>query len=209
QLVRGLTALGREEPLRERLRSQLMLALYRSGRQVEALGVYREGRRLLVEELGVEPSRPLQALERAILRQDPSLDGEAVRSGSARRGCVICAGGVPLTLVEALDRELLVVELVPHAGSLPAAARRLERLRAERPDVRTASFTTQDPGSDLARLAREQAAELLIVDRVTPELLATAPCDVALISEPAAFEARGAVLVPFGGGREEWPALEL
>jgi len=49
----------------------------------------------------------------------------------------------------------------------------------------------------------------LIVDRVTPELLATAPCDVALLCEPSPFAPRGAVLVPFGGGREEWPALEL
>src|SRR5207245_7597867 len=132
---------------------------YRSGRQVEELGAYREGRRLLVEGLGVEPSRPLQALERAILRQDPSLDGEAVRSGPARRGCVICAGCAPLTLVEALDRELLVVELVPDAGSLPAAARRLEHLRADRTEVRTASFTTQDPSGDPVRLAPEPAGE--------------------------------------------------
>jgi hypothetical protein len=73
----------------------------------------------------------------------------------------------------------------------------------------TASFTTQDPSSDIVKLAREQAAELLIVDRVTPELLATAPCDVALLCEPSPFAPRGAVLVPFGGGREEWPALEL
>ena len=209
QLVRELTALVRQEPLRERLRGHLMLALYRSGRQVDALGVYRDGRRLLVEELGVEPSRPLQALERAVLRQDPSLDGEPPGRGATLRGCVICAGCAPLALVGALDRELLVVELVSGAGSLQAAVKHLEQVRAEQPDVRTASFTTQDPSSDIVKLAREQAAELLIVDRVTPELLATAPCDVALLCEPSPFAPRGAVLVPFGGGREEWPALEL
>ena len=63
-----------EHPLRERLRGQLMLALYRSGRQAEALEVYRVGRRLLADELGLEPGTELQRLERAILEQDPSLE---------------------------------------------------------------------------------------------------------------------------------------
>jgi DNA-binding SARP family transcriptional activator len=66
-------ALVGEHPLRERLRGQLMLALYRSGRQAEALDVYREARRLLVDELGIEPSRSLQELERAILVQDGAI----------------------------------------------------------------------------------------------------------------------------------------
>lgn len=66
-LVAELEALVAAYPLREHLRGQLMLALYRSQRQAEALQVYRETRRLLVEELGLEPSAPLQKLERAIL----------------------------------------------------------------------------------------------------------------------------------------------
>ena len=66
-----------EHPLRERLRGQLMLALYRSGRQAEALQVYRDGRRLLADELGLEPGVELQRLERAILSQDTSLDAPA------------------------------------------------------------------------------------------------------------------------------------
>ena len=66
-----------EHPLRERVRAQLMLALYRTGRQSEALEVYRETRRALVEELGIEPSRELRELERAILAQDPGLDPPA------------------------------------------------------------------------------------------------------------------------------------
>ena len=68
-----------EHPLRERLRGQLMLALYRSGRQAEALEVYRDGRRLLADELGLEPGAELQRLERAILSQDASLEAPAER----------------------------------------------------------------------------------------------------------------------------------
>lgn len=76
-LVGELEALVAENPYRERLRGQLMLALYRSGRQAEALAAYLDGRRLLVDELGIEPSRALQELERSILRQDPKLDEAA------------------------------------------------------------------------------------------------------------------------------------
>jgi class 3 adenylate cyclase/tetratricopeptide (TPR) repeat protein len=60
-------------PLRELLRGQLMLALYRSGRQAEALQAYQDARRALVEQLGIEPSPALRELERAVLRQDPAL----------------------------------------------------------------------------------------------------------------------------------------
>jgi DNA-binding SARP family transcriptional activator/ABC-type transport system substrate-binding protein/DNA-binding beta-propeller fold protein YncE len=74
RLVSELEALSSKNPLRERLHTQLMLALYRSGRQAEALGVYRETRRHLMDELGIEPSPDLQRLEKAILRQDPALE---------------------------------------------------------------------------------------------------------------------------------------
>jgi DNA-binding SARP family transcriptional activator len=74
EVVGQLEALADEHPLRERLRGQLMLALYRSGRQAEALQIYHDTRRLLVEELGIDPSPNLQQLHGAILRQDPGLD---------------------------------------------------------------------------------------------------------------------------------------
>ena len=73
-LVGELEAAIALEPLRERRRAQLMLALYRSGRQAEALGAYRDARRVLVGELGLEPGPELQRLESAILRQDPALE---------------------------------------------------------------------------------------------------------------------------------------
>ena len=74
QLVGELERLVAEQPLRERARAQLMLALYRSGRQADALAVYQRARRTLVEELGIEPGESLRKLERAILEQDPALN---------------------------------------------------------------------------------------------------------------------------------------
>ena len=73
QLVPELEGLVEGHPLRERLRGQLMVALYRCGRQADALAVYQEGRRALVDELGLEPGDELQRLERAILNHEPAL----------------------------------------------------------------------------------------------------------------------------------------
>src|SRR5438034_1218045 len=81
ELIAVLEPLVREHPLRERLRGQLMLALYRAGRQSEALAAYQEGRRLLVSELGLEPGQALQELERAILRQEQALEPPVVDRG--------------------------------------------------------------------------------------------------------------------------------
>ena len=74
RILPDLQTLVARHPLRERLRGQLMLSLYRCGRQVEALEVYRQGRQELAEELGIDPGPALQQLEEAILRQDASLD---------------------------------------------------------------------------------------------------------------------------------------
>ena len=76
-LVSELEALVAAHPLRERLRGQLMLALHRSGRSADALACYQEGRRLLRDELGLDPSEALRQLEGAILRQEETLQGEA------------------------------------------------------------------------------------------------------------------------------------
>jgi DNA-binding SARP family transcriptional activator len=74
ELVPELEALATQHPLRERVRGLLMLALYRSGRQAEALQAYHDGRRALDDDLGIEPSRELQELYRMILRQDASIE---------------------------------------------------------------------------------------------------------------------------------------
>jgi DNA-binding SARP family transcriptional activator len=87
-VVSELRALVSEHPLRERLRGHLMVALYRQGRQAEALEVYRVGRDTLVEEAGLEPSRALRELERAILRQElplPAAVAEGTTSAQRRR----------------------------------------------------------------------------------------------------------------------------
>ena len=74
ELVGELAAAVRAHPLRERLAGQLMLALYRSGRQAEALAAYSEARTTLVEELALEPGEELRELQRRILVHDPALD---------------------------------------------------------------------------------------------------------------------------------------
>jgi DNA-binding SARP family transcriptional activator len=84
-LVGELAALVAHHPLRERLRRQLILALYRSGRQVEALDGYRELRQMLTTELGIEPSPALRELERRMLQQDPTLVPNRHRATTARR----------------------------------------------------------------------------------------------------------------------------
>jgi DNA-binding SARP family transcriptional activator len=73
-LLPELEELVRQEPYRELLRRQLILALYRTGRQADALDAYAAARRVLVDGLGTEPGRELQELHRAVLRQDPALD---------------------------------------------------------------------------------------------------------------------------------------
>jgi len=122
ELVPELEALVREHPLRERLRAQLMLALYRSGRQADALAAYREGRRRLAEEHGLEPGRALQELERAILRQDAELDPPERASRVAvraprRSGALIAIGAAVL-----LSAVVVVAGIELTGGDSPSLA---------------------------------------------------------------------------------------
>lgn len=112
RLVPELEALVREQPLRERLRAQLMLALYRSGRQADALETHRQGRALLDERLGLEPGPDLRELEQRILRHDPSLAAPAaplVERARRRRGLLLVVAGAALLLAVAVSAA--VVEL--------------------------------------------------------------------------------------------------
>jgi DNA-binding SARP family transcriptional activator len=79
QLVPGLEQMAAEHPLDLRIHAQLMLALYRSGRQADALAVYRRLRQTLGDQLGIDPSQQLRDLETAILQQDPALDAPDAR----------------------------------------------------------------------------------------------------------------------------------
>ena len=93
QLVAELEAMVREEPLRERRWGQLMVALYRAGRQAEALQAFARAREVLVGELGIEPGPELQRLQAAILSHDPELErGRPVRAERASNRCVPVQG---------------------------------------------------------------------------------------------------------------------
>jgi WD40 repeat protein/DNA-binding SARP family transcriptional activator len=127
-LVAELEALGAEHPYRERFRVQLMLALYRCGRQAEGLEVYRRTRRLLNEELGLEPGVELQELERAILVQDPALemtiDGRGTAASPLQDVCPF-KGLAPFEAGDAeffFGRERLVDELVARLTDAPLLA---------------------------------------------------------------------------------------
>jgi DNA-binding SARP family transcriptional activator/ABC-type branched-subunit amino acid transport system substrate-binding protein len=109
RLVPDVELLIAEHPLRERLRGQAMLALYRAGRQAEALDLFREGRRRLSDELGIEPGTDLQELQRQILAQAPELGAVArprprVGARGARRlivvGALLLAGAVAGAAIE-------------------------------------------------------------------------------------------------------------
>jgi predicted ATPase len=132
-LVPELEALIAEHPYRERLRGHLMLALYRLGRQAEALDAYHAARRLLVDQLGIEPGPELQELERAILRHDPAL---APPSSAVPR--------LPVPPTPLIGREL---ELAAVTGLL------------RRPDVRLLTLTGAG-GTGKTRLALEAAWQL-------------------------------------------------
>jgi len=144
-LVSELEALVREHPLRERMQAQLMLALYRSGRQAEALAVYQDARRLLADELGLEPGRAVKNLEAAILEHDPAIDppppagviGRARATGASLPGWRRVALGGALLVAVAV---LVALELASGAGSSAVT-------------LEPASVGLIDPGSGRLRAA--------------------------------------------------------
>ena len=164
-LVPELEALIAEHPYRERLRGQLMLALYRLGRQAEALEAYQATRRLLVEQLGIEPGPELQELERAILRQDPAL---APQTSAMPR--------LPVPATPLVGRGL---ELAAVTGLL------------RRPDVRLLTLTGTG-GTGKTRLALEAAWQLAgdFDDTVFVDLSPLAEPELVVATVAEALEVR-------------------
>jgi DNA-binding SARP family transcriptional activator len=197
-LVAELEGLVAEHPVREPFRAQLMLALYRSARQAEALEVYRAGRRALVDELGIDPSQALQELEQAILRQDTALEPPVPAAVTAagdrppeRAILALAREAASLDAVARLaeplalepPRELVLALLVAEPSELAAAAAwladRRDALVASGSRARSATFTSDRRGADAARLAGEQSIDLMLVgvrveealdERLTPDL---------------------------------------
>ena len=238
ELVPELETLSREHPYRESFRAQLMLALYRSGRQAEALDVYRETRRLLVDELGIEPGPALQQLEQSILQQDPGLDStssEPSGAGPRERGSVTVFARETDALEELLaisepfgrepPRELILVRVVSSHDRVREATAELAEMRATLAErgvsSRVASYTTHESGAEAVRLAMQFDSDLLLLSAparllegrgLSDELrtvLEQAPCDVALIAGRLDAGSTGPIVTPFGGVDHDWSAIEL
>ena len=228
ELVAELQALVGAHLLQERPRVLLMRALYRAGRQSEALEVYREGKRLLDEELGLEPGPALRELERAILRQDPALSDTRTAAEPLRSIVAVPESAVGLDLLlplaEALARsptrrELVLGRIVP-AGELSAATAALDgarRVLAERgTTVRVAAFSSSSPAEDVVRLGAKQDADLLLLtsdgdplDGALAPVFEHATSDLAVLVEREGALQAGAIVVPFGAFEHDWAALEI
>ena len=223
-LVGELESLISEHPFRERLRAQLMLALYGSGRQADALEAYRAARRELQDLLGLDPSQSLQDLERRILQHDPELalappadrpvEKPVVWEMPAPERSILIAPSEParlqslLAVAEPLTkrprRELIISAFVEEGVELAATTTELESVRATLAErgvpARVAAFTSGDRGSDLVRLASEQDVDLVLVDAPN-ELLSAGvpPGDLAHVWREAPCDV--AVLVAGGDSR--------
>ncbi|MEE1761735.1 AfsR/SARP family transcriptional regulator [Streptomyces sp. SP18BB07] len=111
EAISELTALTAAHPLRERLRELLMLALYRSGRQAEALAVYADTRRLLADELGVDPRPGLRELQQRILRADPGLAEPSAPLAPEPAAAAVRPAQLPATVPDFTGRASLVEDL--------------------------------------------------------------------------------------------------
>jgi DNA-binding SARP family transcriptional activator len=231
-LVGEVQSLVRDHPLRERLRGVLMQALYGAGRQAEALEVYRETRRLLVNELGIEPSPALRELEQAILRHDPALAPRNMLEVPRPRAIMVAASdpsrlddllAIAVPLARRSARELILARFLHDHGALAVASSELATLRdtlaREGVGSRVATHTTDAPGQDAVRLATEQDVDLILLD-AAPGLLQSglpdsdlaavlerAPCDVGVLV--GGDMGVGPVVTPFGGVEHDWAAIEV
>lgn len=231
ELVGELDELMAQHPLHEPFASRLMLALYRSGRQADALDVYRRTRQRLMEGLGIEPGRELHELERAILNHDRALDvgGAVTRAPPDQLVLVLPSADGRLDALVAVaeplaklpGRALLIARLLPDDASLASTAAALSARRASLGiEARTAAFTTVDPVDDVVRLASAYDVRLVLLDAsdldtdAFPDEVASiverAPADVGLLTgSEVCWESGDGVCVPFAGGEHDWAALEL
>ena len=233
RLLAELQELVSEHPLRERLWAHLMLALYRNGRQAEALEAYRRARKTLAEEVGLEPGPELRALEHSILNQAPELGGSVEVARSARVVMALPAGeegvgplaAVGRSLAGDVGAELIVSAIVPDEQALAGMMERLKEVRGQAAgggaEVRSAAFTSDDPGSDITRLASDHDVALVLME-VPPDALVGAglgeplttvlqavAADVAVVAgADRGGEGDGPVVVPFAGRDHDWAALE-
>jgi DNA-binding SARP family transcriptional activator len=231
ELVAELEQLASEYPLRESVSRQLMLALYRSGRQAEALAVYRTARNTLAERLGLEPTAALRELERAILAQDPSLEQRPAPADPATSRAVLVLPSADdrlsdlLSVCQPLSRrqghELILVRLLTDERDLqPTTSALNARFSSLDTEVRTAAFTSDEIADDVIRLTSNNAVDLVMLDAPSfdgtgvPSVLAAiferCSADVAvLVGALSGSVAGGEVVVPFAGGDHDWAALEL
>jgi hypothetical protein len=230
ELLAELESLTWEHQLHERLRALHMLALYRSGRQSDAIEVFRVARSTMVEQVGIEPGPELQSLAQAMLRQDAALlEPAESSSGTGGRHRLIALAALRedglddlVAIAEPLaalgGHELMLVSTVGRPDDLGEAAADLHRRRDELLGrgvaTRAACFVSLAPGSDLAGLVREQEVDLVVVnargafdDAGVTALLAEASCDVAV--HFGGVPGAGPVLVPFAGVDHDWAAIEL
>src|SRR5262249_23939677 len=158
-------------PFRERLNGQLMLALYREGRQVEALHLYQRVRRDLRNELGLEPGPALQQLQRSILRHEPSLGAASV---TPERSILVALRDADrledlLALAKSLarrpSRELILARLIPPGTDVTATASLLNDRRQALMDdaipAGTGAFTSPPPAEDPAPFPWDRTAVLI------------------------------------------------
>ena len=155
-LVGELEMLVEEHPLREQLRAQLMLALYRCGRQADALAAYQNARRVLVEQLAIEPSAPLRRLEQAILRQETSLDLAATVAARAGLVATVSESSRPVPSEERNEPHNLPTQVSSFVGR----ERELSELRRLLSRARVITLTGVG-GVGKTRLALQLAASML------------------------------------------------
>ena len=176
ELVGELEGLIAEHPLRERLRAQLMLALYRAGRQSESLAAYSDARRTFVEELGLEPSLELRSLERAILEQEPSLGvapltARVPAAPSVRKTVTVVHVALGAVGGEEADPEALAPRLAgPLEQALGVIVRHEGSVTAQQDDAVTATFGLPSLHEDDALRAVRAAVDLRDLLAGDPEL---------------------------------------